>query len=402
MKSSLRLLLLMGLVITSCGEGETPEAEEGSSTAIGPDGGTVTGPNGVTIEVPPGALDSEVGIGVSLASSADLEGLTWTELPSTVDTEANTVSVEVTSFSFFQPGAADEEEDDGVAEVGDGYEITPHGQVFQEPVTVTIPYEESLIPSATAEESVAVFRGSQCIPDCTGLECGDDGCGGTCGTCGGAEVCRPSGHCSEANREGVSTEASCNALDFALLESGGNFPTNVEALIAPCAVYNPTQFADCLLLAVAPPVGACDGYCWPSVGLEATGADVFFDDEGRIVSSGWVEDIVYDAQGRAVQVDLLGRGVKDLEYDAAGRLTGYFAAVFEYDAQDRLSSYCFPEEDTGTDAWYCFWVEYDPAGRPVRVIDGWDVWEECHAVDCVLVTENLRTDTYNYEPVPCP
>ena len=181
----------------ACGDfGETLDPFDGS-----PEGNTVTGPNGVTIEVPAGAIDEEVEIGISVASKGDLENLVWTELPTEVDTEANTLTVTVPGFSFFQPGVADENEEDGVAEVGPAYEVTPHGQVFKKPVVVTIPYDESQIAAGKSENELSVFHGADssadCQPDCTGLECGADPvCGESCGTCLGSKSCKV-GKCFE-------------------------------------------------------------------------------------------------------------------------------------------------------------------------------------------------------------
>ncbi|MHC4716131.1 MAG: choice-of-anchor D domain-containing protein, partial [Planctomycetota bacterium] len=162
-----------------------------TGTVIGPEGGTVTGPDGVLLQIPAGALDLEVEIWVEKVSGAP----------------------------------------DGFRPVGDIYEFGPSGTVFAVPVTVSLPYDESLAQGPesavrvwwalsmdgawaslegtpdTARDTVtglathfsfgAPGEPLSCNPECTGRTCGPDGCGGQCPPgCGAGEICNEtSGTC---------------------------------------------------------------------------------------------------------------------------------------------------------------------------------------------------------------
>ena len=105
-KPALRLLraalsIVLVALAAACGGGSGSSA---ARTDVGPEGGTVVGPDGVQVVVPAGALSEAVTIGIARRS----EGAPAT-LPA----------------------------DNRLA--GAIYEFTPHGLVFQKPVTIRMP-----------------------------------------------------------------------------------------------------------------------------------------------------------------------------------------------------------------------------------------------------------------------
>jgi len=183
------LVLILFAIVCSCGE-----TDRVTGTVIGPEGGTVTGPGGALLQVPAGALDEKVEIWIEKVSGS--------------------------------PG--------GFNPVGDIYEFGPPGTVFASPVTVSLPYDESLVTGAesavrawwsqsidgdwapldgspdTARNTVsgpvthfsfgAPGEPLPCNPECTGRECGPDGCGGQCPPgCGAGEVCNETSGTCECN-----------------------------------------------------------------------------------------------------------------------------------------------------------------------------------------------------------
>ena len=106
------LLLALG----ACGGGGDGGGGTGTSSAgtvVGAAGGTVTGPNGATIVIPPGALATETTIGIE-ESSAGAPALP-----------------------------------PGLTVRGPMYAFTPHGTTFAVPVTLTLPFDASAIPSGS-------------------------------------------------------------------------------------------------------------------------------------------------------------------------------------------------------------------------------------------------------------
>ena len=83
-------------------------------TGIGAGGGTATGPNGSQVFIPAGALAGNIDIVVSQSSAGS------PALPA------------------------------GFTTVGSMFAFTPHGTTFALPVTITLPYEPSLLPSGAA------------------------------------------------------------------------------------------------------------------------------------------------------------------------------------------------------------------------------------------------------------
>ena len=149
---------------------------EECATLVGPAGGVVEGPDGIILTVPAGALAANTCIRITAAS-----------------------------------GSAT-----GFVAVGPAYSFAPHGLQFDAPVSLTMPYQPTLVPGS--ELSVRLFMGDTaggvwtevggtvdtgahtvsaavdhfsygalgvplgpCVPDCTGRVCGGDGCGGVCG-----------------------------------------------------------------------------------------------------------------------------------------------------------------------------------------------------------------------------
>jgi hypothetical protein len=120
--------ILLSLALSGCGGGSSdtaaaaPVASGGTSTptptstavvssGVGPAGGTVESPQGVRIEVPSGALSSTVSISISSDASA-------------------------------APSIAS-----GVTATGAVFALLPHGTSFATAVTVTVPFDPSLIPA---------------------------------------------------------------------------------------------------------------------------------------------------------------------------------------------------------------------------------------------------------------
>jgi hypothetical protein len=82
----------------------------GVAVAVGPGGGTIDGPRGASITVPPGALDGEVTIGLAPGDAGA------PALPA------------------------------GLTPAGETFELTPHGQRFAVPVTLTLPLDAGRLP----------------------------------------------------------------------------------------------------------------------------------------------------------------------------------------------------------------------------------------------------------------
>ena len=99
--------LVMGLVahIAGCGQ------NQGSNSKIGPAGGTVTGPGGSQVQVPAGAVSTPVELVITQSEDG------------------------APSFPA------------GVARAGSIFAITPHGTQFLKPVTVTMPFDPTLVPA---------------------------------------------------------------------------------------------------------------------------------------------------------------------------------------------------------------------------------------------------------------
>jgi hypothetical protein len=99
---------------------ETPPAV----TTIGPAGGTVTGPRGASVVVPPGALSSDTAIAIALTAGGA------PPLPA------------------------------GVAPAGATFEITPHGQMFALPVTLTVPFDAAHVTPGTQPMLLKTTQGA--------------------------------------------------------------------------------------------------------------------------------------------------------------------------------------------------------------------------------------------------
>lgn len=108
-------LVLALLLTTGCSSGgdsgSTPPPPPPPPVGIGPAGGTVTGSNGATIVVPAGAL-------------------------------AQTIDLKVTEIA---PGSANLPL--STERVGAVYALTPHGTAFSTAVTVTLPFDATLVPA---------------------------------------------------------------------------------------------------------------------------------------------------------------------------------------------------------------------------------------------------------------
>ncbi len=114
MKSTLRSLAMTAafwaaIALTACGGGDPLPVQAG--TVIGAAGGTVTGPNGAQVVIPAGALASDVTIAVTQSSAGA------PAMPG--------------SFTAF----------------GQTYAFTPHGTTFAVPVTITVPFDPSMVPA---------------------------------------------------------------------------------------------------------------------------------------------------------------------------------------------------------------------------------------------------------------
>ncbi len=96
-----------------------------SSATIGAGGGAVGLPDGASVLIPPAALDSSVVI--SIAQIAEPPGST---LPPTA------------------------------ASVGNIYQLSPSGQVFNVPVQIIVPYDPALLPPGYSEGAITIHRQS--------------------------------------------------------------------------------------------------------------------------------------------------------------------------------------------------------------------------------------------------
>jgi ZU5 domain len=101
--------LFVLLALAACG-GATPPT---NSTGIGPSGGTVTGPGGAKVVIPQGALSQNTEIAIAQT------GTGAPALPPNVTT------------------------------VGAMFAFTPHGTIFNAPVTVTMPFDISKLPAGS-------------------------------------------------------------------------------------------------------------------------------------------------------------------------------------------------------------------------------------------------------------
>jgi alpha-tubulin suppressor-like RCC1 family protein len=105
-------LTLASIALAACGsdDGGPPAAPPPVAT-VGPAGGTVSAPGGAQVVVPAGALSAQVPVAVTAISA-----------PSTM------------------PPAT-------LTRVGPLFAFTPHGQTFAVPVTITVPFDPSLVPA---------------------------------------------------------------------------------------------------------------------------------------------------------------------------------------------------------------------------------------------------------------
>ena len=112
-------------LLGACGGSST------TSATIGATGGTVTGSNGTSVTIPAGALSQNTLI--------------------TVTTESNTIDITNTKL------------------VGPVYRFGPEGTQFAVPVTVTVSYEPSALPSGTAASSIVMMTAPASSTDYTAL-----------------------------------------------------------------------------------------------------------------------------------------------------------------------------------------------------------------------------------------
>jgi len=113
------VILLSILLLTGCG-GDGDPTHPPAGTSIGPDGGTVSADAGrVTLAFPAGAVDDEIDVGVEPASS---------------------------------PPA-----DAGMI-LARAYDLSPDGAQFQQPVTLTIRYEDDQVPVGVVEEDLRLCK----------------------------------------------------------------------------------------------------------------------------------------------------------------------------------------------------------------------------------------------------
>ena len=97
--------LLIGATLAGCGSTSTEETGDGDGTGlamVGPGGAVVDGPDGARVEIPEGALEQDVEIRISMAS---------------------------TGFPTLNAAA-----------MGPVFALEPHGLEFERPVRVTIPH----------------------------------------------------------------------------------------------------------------------------------------------------------------------------------------------------------------------------------------------------------------------
>lgn len=121
------VLICFALTLSACGGGGYGDDDSGVANAppappqagIGPAGGTVNGPNGSQVVIPPNALATTTPIAIALT----------------------------TAGSPPLPG--------GLTPTGSMFAFTPHGTAFAVPVTVTLPFDPTLVAAGT---TAALFK----------------------------------------------------------------------------------------------------------------------------------------------------------------------------------------------------------------------------------------------------
>lgn len=143
----LRLIGLIGVglavaVACSGSNGQIPKGPlPGGSTSqlVGPDGGTVNTLDGVTIVVPAGAVSTPTFFSVTPRMDFGPNGLATFYLP----TDA---SFELTAIT-----------------VGPTFDLGPDATTLAAPVTVTVPFDPTKVPSYRASSDVAVYIDSAVV-----------------------------------------------------------------------------------------------------------------------------------------------------------------------------------------------------------------------------------------------
>lgn len=105
--------VLVPLWLVGCGGGGQPAEQTAVSVQVGPAGGTVTGPDGVQVIIPAGALSGTTTIGIARNAAGAPDPL------------------------------------DAYPKAGPSYEFTPHGQVFNQLITIRAP-----VPSGATGSSL--------------------------------------------------------------------------------------------------------------------------------------------------------------------------------------------------------------------------------------------------------
>lgn len=159
---------------------------------LGAEGGTVDGPGAVTVEIPANALTEDTEIEVAVVDEEPEE--------ETLDPVGPTVEFGPAGTTFAAPvtvtlpyneaalGGAGNEAKVQLwwAETLAGPWVALESEVDEAANTVT---------AEVSHFSFGVAGLTECLPHCGGALCGDDGCGGSCGTCEGADDACIEGRC---------------------------------------------------------------------------------------------------------------------------------------------------------------------------------------------------------------
>jgi uncharacterized delta-60 repeat protein len=109
-------VVLIVLALAACGSSGSTTTPPPVTNSVGPNGGTVTGPAGAKVVIPEGALTQDTEIAIAQTSNGA------PALPS------------------------------GATSVSAMFAFTPHGTTFIVPVTITVPFDASKVPSGTTPE----------------------------------------------------------------------------------------------------------------------------------------------------------------------------------------------------------------------------------------------------------
>jgi hypothetical protein len=159
---------------------------------VGPEGGTVDGPGTVVLEVPANALGEEIKLEVAVTSETPPAETVTPAGPvvefgpaGTTFTTPVTVTLPYDEDALGGPG--------NEAKVKLWWAESVDGP--WEALETTVDTEANVVSAQVTHFSFGVAGLVPCVPHCGGDVCGDDGCGGSCGTCEGENDSCIEGRC---------------------------------------------------------------------------------------------------------------------------------------------------------------------------------------------------------------